>query len=97
MKQYFPKNNIKEWGCCAGNFLKTSSFIYCYENSISFLNDKYDYITKNIFNKLGWCDVLFNLIFGMFNLNYINNTDYSESNSTFPIFHDKISPRIRNN
>lgn len=97
LKEIFPKSNLEQWGCCAGNFLKTESFIYCYENSIDFLNDNYDFIIKNKFSQLGWNDVLFNFIFGINGMTYINNYDYSEIDSSFPIYHDKISSRVRNN
>ena len=92
----YPNHNLEQWGCCAGNFLNRESFIYCYDNSVKFLSDNYEHITNNIFNKLGWCDVLFNLIFGIHGMKYVKNYDYSETDPSYPIFHDKITRRVRN-
>jgi hypothetical protein len=96
LKKFYPNHNLEQWGCCGGNFIKRISFIHCYENCYDFLFNNYDNIITNIFYKLGWADVLFNILFGLNSLKYINNYDYSELDQNFPIFHDKISPRIRN-
>lgn len=97
IKNNFPNSNLEQWGSCAGNFLNTNSFIYCYENTIEFLDKNYDHIISNLFYELGWNDVLFNVLYGCHGMKYINNYDYSEVYNNVPIFHDKISSRVRNN
>lgn len=97
LKQNYPKCNLSEWGCCAGNFINRESFIHCFENSIDFLLKNYELITNNYFNMLGWPDVLFNFIFGIHGMNYIINYEYSEHDISSPIYHDKLTPRVRNN
>ena len=97
MSSHFLKFNGKEWGCCAGNFFKRKTYIFCYENCIDFIEQNYDYIINNVFTELGWTDVLLNVIFATQGTKYINNYDYSEKTTDSPIYHDKISPRVRNN
>jgi len=91
--KYLQNNNIScnifGWGMCGGNFIKRKTFIEGYNKSWDKFYKIYDEFYKNIFQSVGWCDVLFSLVISELNPTVSENIFYSENNPTSPIFHNR--------